>query len=84
MKKKLLNLGRTLDRNQQKNIKGGMVGPIEVGDEIISDSCSNRPCVLNSNDCPAGEVCTSFTTRKEFSGGGTTVVWYENENLCAC
>ncbi|WP_298311422.1 hypothetical protein [uncultured Aquimarina sp.] len=82
MKKKLLNLGRALDRNQQKHIRGGM-GPIAI-DEGIFDSCSNQPCVLNSNDCPPGEVCTSFVTRREFSGGGTTVVWYENENLCAC
>ncbi|GAA0730061.1 hypothetical protein GCM10009430_40930 [Aquimarina litoralis] len=79
MKKKLLSLGRVLDRNQQKRIKGGMPGPIEV-DEIILDSCSYRPCIINSNDCPSGEVCQNFTTRKEFGG----VVWYESENLCAC
>lgn len=80
MKKSLLNLGRVLDRNEQKQIRGGLQ-PVEEG---IFDTCSNQPCVLGSNDCPAGEVCTSFVTRKEFSGGGTTVVWYENENLCAC
>ncbi|MGY3791720.1 hypothetical protein [uncultured Aquimarina sp.] len=66
MKKSLLNLGRALNRNEQKQIKGG----ISFTDS--EDICAGGGDVYNGTGLPRGCACTSSsqcgTGRCDMSG----------------
>lgn len=77
MKKQILNIGKALNKAEQKQISGG------GGGKAIESGCigSLNNCFLGPNSgCPSGEICITISEHHEVHGA----VWDTYENVCVC
>ncbi|MCH2032658.1 MAG: hypothetical protein MK202_03975 [Tenacibaculum sp.] len=62
--KNLLSLGRSLTKNEQKEISGG------EGIEFHVVFLTNPECEVGKNDCPSGEICDVASRHCVTAGSG--------------